>query len=469
MTQPSSNPSQKGLPPIVFILIGLVLAGFLYQAGRKPVPFLLKGHSLMSRSLPDRMSQGDKILITAEATPEKKAGVEAFAKNNYVLAQTHFQASLQKRRNDPETWIYLNNAKTGKDTLKLAVSVPISSNLNVAQEILRGVAEAQDEMNQSNLIGGSELRIQIMDDENNPEIARQIATELVKDSQVIAVVGHNTSNASLAAVPIYQQGGLVMISPTSFANQLSGAGSYIFRTVPSIRFMADPLAQYVVKTARKSSIAVCYDEQALDNLSFRDEFIASLQSHGGKLISIECNFSSPSFNPVHAIAQAINGGAEGILITPHVDRLEKAIALAQTNQGRLALFGSPTLYTIKTVQLGQSDVNGLVLPALWHPRAYPTNPFSEKARQRWGGNVNWRTATAYDATRAMIAAFKPGMNRSDLQRALRNPEFATRGAGEEVRFLPSGDRSGNPLLLQVQPTASGYNFVPISGGEGQAK
>ncbi|WP_421656178.1 hypothetical protein [Leptothermofonsia sp. ETS-13] len=40
------------------------------------------------------------------------------------------------------------------------------------------------------------------------------------------------------------------------------------------------------------------------------------------------------------------------------------------------------------MKLGQSDFNGLILPALWHPRAYPTNSFSEKIRQRWGGNVN---------------------------------------------------------------------------------
>jgi branched-chain amino acid transport system substrate-binding protein len=451
----------KGPPPVVFILIGLVLTGGVYQWGRNPVSSLVESHSLLLRSPQTRMSLGTKMLIAATATPEKQAGVAALAANDTASARAYFERSLQKHRNDPETLIYLNNATVGPDAFKIAVSVPISSNLDVALEILRGVGQAQDEANQNNLIGGSGLRVQIVDDENNAKIAQQVAAEFVKDPQVLAVVGHNASNASLAAVPVYQQGGLVMLSPTSFANQLSGAGSYIFRAVPSIRFMAEPLAQYIVKVAQKPNIAVCYDQQAPDNLSFRDELIASLKSHGGKLVSIDCNFSAPTFNPVNAVAQAISGGAQGLLITPHVDRLGKAIALAQANQGRLALFGSPTLYTIKTLEMGQSDFNGLVLPALWHAKAYPDNPFAESARQRWGGNVNWRTATAYDATRAIIAALKPGITRSNLQRTLRSAEFSATGAGEAVQFLPSGDRLGNSLLLQVQPTTAGYDFAPI--------
>lgn len=445
---------KRRLPPIVFILAGLVLVGVLSL--RKGDPITPQG----PRSPQARMSMGDKILVAAGATPEKQAGVEAFADRNLTSARIHFQSSLQKHRNDPETLIYLNNANVGKDSFKIAVSIPISSNPNVAQEILRGVAQAQDEANRT-ILSNSGLQVQIVDDENSPDIVREVAAHLVSDSTILAVVGHNASDASLAAAPVYQQGGLVMISPTSFVNQLSGFGNYIFRTAPAIRFMADPLAEYVVKSAQKTNIALCYDQQAPDNLSFRDEFVASLQAHGGQLVSIDCDFAAPGFNPVNAVSQAISRGADGMLITPHVDRIEKAIALAQVNRGRLPLFGSPTLYTIKTVQLGQSDFNGLVLPALWHPQAHPTNSFSQRAHQRFGGKVNWRTATAYDATRAIIAALKPGITRSKLQQTLRSSDFSARGSGEDVRFLPSGDRMVKPLLLKVQPSTSGYDFAPI--------
>jgi branched-chain amino acid transport system substrate-binding protein len=295
-----------------------------------------------------------------------------------------------------------------------------------------------------------------------------VATELVKDEHIVAVVGHNASNASLVAAPIYQQGQLVMVTPTSFANNLSGFGSYIFRATPTIRLMAEPLAEYVVGTARKTTLAVCYDSQAPDNISFKDEFVAALVAKGGKLVPTVCDFSNPTFNPATAIAQAVSSGADGLLISPHIDRLDRAIDLARANQGRLALFGSPTLYTIKTPQSGQADVNGLVLPVPWHPAAFSNHPFATSAKQRWGGSVNWRTAMTYDASRAIITGlgYKAPQNtlstiRSNLQNILRSPNFSASGAGDPVKFLPSGDRLGQAVLVQVQPSGSNYDFVPI--------
>ena len=90
----------------------------------------------------------------------------------------------------------------------------------------------------------------------------------MEDDKILAVVGHNASDASLAAASIYQQGKLVMVTPTSFANELSGFGDYIFRTVPHIRLVAARLAEYAVRIAQKPDIAVCYDSQAPDNVSF---------------------------------------------------------------------------------------------------------------------------------------------------------------------------------------------------------
>lgn len=227
--------NKKTPPPIVFILIGLLVTGSLYwwKTHEKP-DFQQQSPLNQSQSTPDRISLGSKILVMMGATSQKQAGVEAFAAQDYGTAIAQFQTSLQKYRNDPETLIYLNNAKAGNN-VKIAVSVPIGSNLNVAQEMLRGVAQAQDEVNQNGGINGVKLQVEIVNDENAPEIAQQVATELVNDKRILAVVGHNSSNATLSAAPVYQQGGLVMVTPTSLANNLSGLGSYIFRTVPTIR------------------------------------------------------------------------------------------------------------------------------------------------------------------------------------------------------------------------------------------
>jgi len=392
----------------------------------------------------------------------RKAGISAFKKKDYSTAIAKFQAALIQQQNDPETLIYLNNARSASpNTPKIAVSVPIGSNLNVARELLRGVAQAQDEINLSGGINGKGLQVEIINDENNRDIAKQVATALISNSQVLAVVGHNASEASLAAAPIYQSGQLVMITPTSSAKKLADVGNYIFRALPSTRFLAEPLAKYVLKVAKKPSVATCYNSQAPDNITFRDEFTASLIAGGGKLINIDCDMASATFNPSTSIAQAIGSGADAILLTPHIDQLEKSIDIARSNKSRLALFSSPSMYTMQTLHSGGSDVNGLTMPVVWHPQMEKASVFTKQATKLWGGQVNWRTATAYDATRAIIQGLEKASTRSELQATLSNPNFSTMGAGDVVKFLPTRDRYTRPRLVQVRSTTAKYEFVLI--------
>ncbi len=452
MTQVEKVATSKKIriPPIVWLLV--IIAGFL---GTKLFKFPTDSNS----------SIGNNLLIQDALTDEKKQGIEAFRQGNKEEAIAHFQKSLSQRPNDPEALIYLLNAQAQEqDHLKIAVVVPIGSNLNIAQEMLRGVAMAQLQINQKGGINGKLLLVEIFNDQNDPEIAKQIAEKIVKDTNILAVIGHNASNASLAAAPIYQNARLVMITPTSFANNLSGFGSYIFRTVPKIRYMTDGLAEYVVKTARKTKVAVCYDSNAPDNVSSKDEFVASLSAMGGQIAPTVCDFATPNFDANQAIADAVSSGADSLFLAPHIDRLNQSIDLARANRGRLALFSTPTLYTIKTLQSGQADVNGLVLPVPWHPQATPAaKTFAAQAQQLWNADITiWRTATAFDATRAAIVGLQSSQTRDGLQGVLKSSSFvAPGGANGDVRFLSTGYCLGKAVLMQVKSTAAGYEFVPI--------
>jgi len=156
------------------------------------------------RGLPERISLGNRLLIAAVTTPAKREGIAAFVAQDYDKAVEWFELSLKALPNDPETRIYLNNARLRSQNQpphNIATSVvPIGTNLNVAQEILRGVAQAQDEANRKGGIDGVGLEVTIIDDDNNPAITREMARLLVENNRLMAVVGHNTSDASMAAL-----------------------------------------------------------------------------------------------------------------------------------------------------------------------------------------------------------------------------------------------------------------------------
>lgn len=412
------------------------------------------------------VSTGNELLIASDSTPQKQAGIEAFKQNNYSEAIAQFKTSLQLQPNDPETLIYLNNAQAAiNNPIKIAVVVPIGANLNIAKEILRGVAQVQNKVNKEGGINGKLLQVAIVNDNNNPEIAADVAKKLVKDNSILAVVGHNSSDATLGAGPVYQKGGLVMISPTSDAKKISTLGDYIFRTVPSIRFQADQLSRYLINTAKKSNVAICFDSSAEYSLSLKEEFTSAIFADGGKVIEINCDLADNDVNPLDKVSQAIDQGADSLLLIPTVNNIEAAIAVAQANQNRLLLLGSSALYTFETLKEGQKTVEGMVLAVPWHPQAVGGNGFVAQARQLWGGDVNWRTAAAYDATMAIVAALEEGnSDRQSIQKSFSNGNFSVEGAAEEVKFLPSGDRNGGSILITIVPgtkSRTGFDFVPL--------
>jgi len=450
-------------PPIVWIMLGFILflgvPRIVPWIGSWDAPLLWRRSVQTSQDITQRMSLGERSLFTTEGSSAQQKATHAFAKGDYATAAQYFQTALDARRNDPETAIYLNNAKLGdRPHLQVAVSVPIGTNPNVAQEILRGVAQAQDEINRQGGMGGVGLQVLIANDDNDAHIAQKIAENLVNNSNILAVIGHNATDASLAAAPIYQQAGLVMISPTSFSNALSGFGDYIFRTVFNIQSIATPLAEYIIQQQGLQRIAVCYDSQAPDNVSFRDEFVAAFSRLGGQLASGVCDFAAPTFDPKLAIADMLIHNAQGILMAPHVDRINRAIALIQSNRIQLPLFGSPTFYTMQTLQEGGSRVAGLTISVPW----FPLEPFASEAKQRWGGMVNWRTANSYDAAQAVITGLQANPTRKGLQRVLRDSSFSAKGATDSVQFLPTGDRVGTGILVQVVSTdTQGVRFSQL--------
>jgi branched-chain amino acid transport system substrate-binding protein len=466
------NPVNKKIKFIFFSLgvTGVFGAGFLFG---KIINFLSVGQPILActtDAFPGkklRISLGEQVLLNGDTNNYKLTGVGAFIKKDYRQAFesfTSYRTQGKKCISDPEALIYLNNAKAlqTSNSLGIAVSVPIGSNQNVAKEILRGVAQAQSELNRHSGINGRLLQVKIANDDNDPRTAVDVATQLAQDQKVLAVIGHNASNASIAAAPVYNKERLVAISPTSYAKNLANLGSYAYRMTPPVEHTAIALSTYITNRAGKKSILLCSDMDVID--SFQSEFKKAI---GNKLNPTECEISKKDEVASETLSRAIKNGADGIVFVPYVDRIKNALEIARkVSNKHISLFGSFTLYTSETLQNGKSDVNNLIVATPWHPKIFPNNFFPREAMTLWGGSVNWRTAMAYDGTMIIAKALRQNPTRKGVQNFLRSGGFFD-GATGKVNFLESGDRETNVLrLIQVQPnsqTQTGYEFVLLPG------
>jgi branched-chain amino acid transport system substrate-binding protein len=414
-------------------------------------------------SVQDRLSTGTRVLTPGPVPAEKQAGVEAIAAGNYSNATAALEAALKANRNDPETLIYLNNARIGNQTADtIAVSVPMATSGNPALELLRGVAQAQTEINQAGGINGVPLKVMIASDDDNPALCQQIAAALVQDASVLGVIGHFSSSASLAAGQVYQQGKLVMISPTSTSVDLSNLGDYVFRTVPSDRFTATALSRYMLNTLRKQNAAVYYNSASDYSKSLKNEFTTALSSDGGQIVA-EFDLASPTFSARSTVDQAAQQGAEVLVLVANTAKLDQALQIIRVNNQKLSLLGGDSIYNPKTLEVGGKDAIGMVVAVPWILLSNPNSAFVKASQQLWGGDVNWRTAMAYDATVTLSTALKQNPTRQGVESALSAPNFSVDGATGTIRFLRSGDRNQAMQLVEVEPgsrSSYGFDFVP---------
>jgi branched-chain amino acid transport system substrate-binding protein len=422
-----------------------------------------------------RSSSGEDILVNP--TLEKKEGATAFQQGDFKLAAQKFKQSLNLSPNDPEALIYYNNAilrDKAYKTHRIAVSVPLGKNPNVAQEMLRGVAQAQEGLNNPFTRQGLPIELVIVNDDNDPAIVENMARHLGQDRSILGVIGHNASDASVAAAPIYNRAKVVMLTPTSFSDRLSGSGDYTFRMVPSIGYIAQHLAEYARVQYPGQAIAVCADYGSIDNESYKKRFIEILQSstvgQSLRLIDLNCDVNKSGIDQDAKIAEMQQAGATVLMVAPHIDRINRAIPLLQAaHREKIALLGSSTFYTEQTLAQGGEAIQSMVLSVPWMPTGETT--FEQVAQGMWGGRVAWRTAMSYDALQVFAAGLNREPSREGLRQALQDPKFEITGATGSIRFSHVGSFQGDRVktnalgaLVKIQSipgSRHGVDFVRI--------
>ena len=493
---------KKGLPPIVYIVIVLVLGFGGYQLYR----MLSNGNEITNGngndtpenqnggnsgnggtdetsgngevntnlSLSHRFSSGEKILVSSSSDPQrftqqKEQGVQAMEAGNYSRAVNHFQAALAEKENSPETLIYLNNARIGnQQAYEIAVPVPIDADtVFFSLEMLRGYAQAQQEINRAGGINGTPIKLTLVNDSDSPRVATEIAEELGSRENILAVTGHWSSSATLAAAPIYDQNELVLVNPVSTSTEISGISDYVFRTIPSNFVVGATMTDYALNNLGVQNIAIFYDSDSGYSLSLRRELKSALSTRGGRVTG-EYDLSESGFRPRELLQAVKRQNGEVIVLIPSPETVNRALQIVNVNNRELPLIGDiGNLYGVKTLEFGQEDAVGMAIPIPWHIEKPQDEAFVRKSRELWGADVNWATVMAYDSMNAIAQALEQNPTRQGIQNALSSNSFSAPGVVQPIRFLPSGDRDGRLMMVEVQPanrsrSGTGYDFVPIN-------
>jgi branched-chain amino acid transport system substrate-binding protein len=444
----------------------------------------------------DRTSLGENQLDHQIKNQYKTAGLEAFSRGDFALAEKEFSKSLKQDPNDPETRIYLNNATIAPapNKVRIVVSVPLTTSPYVAREILRGVAQRQTEFNQQITGQYAGLEVVIGSDDNDKDIAVNLASHWVKDKTILAIVGHNAGNASIPASEIYEAAKLPMISPTTYVSLSPDSRTYTFQMQPNNFPFAQLLAEYANETFAGNQIAGCVDSESQDNKEFEKNFRNTIsKSSSVTYISNICAIDQEG-TASEKVKVLVDQKIKVIVIAPFVNRLEQSFAIArEARKAGLMILGTPSFYNQAT--LNEPMMNGIIFPVAWMPylpstanskflrpsiKTSDNSQFYQQALTLWNipttgyePSITWRTAMAYDVTgmlTTIVANVSPQepINRQYIQKELHNKSF--KGVTGPIDFDRYGSRnaltlSNQGVMVTVQPNDTPWKeleFVPIS-------
>ncbi|WYL94847.1 MAG: bifunctional serine/threonine-protein kinase/ABC transporter substrate-binding protein [Gloeotrichia echinulata IR180] len=440
----------------------------------------------------DHLSCGEESLIpgsfwgNGQPPREKQLAIEQYGNGNFAAAAGLFETAFQQEP-DPETLIYLNNAKIQTQfrpdqIYTIAVAVPLERGTFKGLEILRGAAQAQTQA----LKNSMPLRIIIADDSNrdNSKVgnsARNIAQALLKYQDLLAVVGHYSSEASKQTLPIYTQAGVVLISPTSTSNNLKSP--FFFRTVPSDRVSAKKIAAYIFSQLKQPQAAIFYSEGSEYAQSLSNAVRTAAKSLKGNVIEHQPSFNLASnrFDAKTALNQAKTQGATAIVVIPDAgvglyNAIPNALTVLRSNINEAWIVAGESLYSSDLLNPDKISspqrIERIALAIAWHPLNDTRSAFIQQAQTLWkidhqslptNTDITWRTATSYDAVFTLSKAISQKPTRRSIQQTLGQAQFSVTGATGVIRFEGSDRQNGTMTIVTVRRRCNSTGFVFTPG------
>jgi branched-chain amino acid transport system substrate-binding protein len=466
--------------------------------------------------LEDRFSEGDRLLIPHESTyttcadrdrnPDfqeaefelaKKTGIESINQKKYAAAANAFEKAWNFCHT-PEVLIYWNNAKIGDSPSRmLAISVPITilSNPKNAIEMLRGAAQAQRTLNESGGANAVPIKLLVIDDGDNPEIAKNIAVSVIEARpDVLAIIGHWTSGVTLQAAYVYEKReAMVFMTPISTTTGLTGDSGWVFRSTVNVRDEQKILVNHILNVLGYQRVAIfALDadsvgrEKALYSEGVKDEFTQAFTDEGGTVVA-NFDLSSSGFSREGWVAKIVNtkeatakkmvkqakaAGAEAVFVVPNNSSVGNAEAvITEAYKQGLRVIGATNLYRNDVIKRNCSAIEDMVMTIAWKANGKANSEFAQAASNPkvfWQGEVNFATAMTYNATQAMAAAMKDNPTRIGIHDALNDPSFSVKNTADaKPMTFKNGNRTADAQLVKVvRKPANGSQpescqFVPI--------
>jgi len=351
------------------------------------------------------------------------------------------------------------NSAEGGDGLSDTIDVTMVADITgfgaqYGKSYREGAEVAIEEINESDLLGGAKLKLEVEDTGSDPKTAAAAVSAATR-SDAVAILGPTLSSEAVAVAPIAQQAKIPYLSDEA-STGTQGIGEWVYNMSPAQVNQAPLVAEYVARDADTAGIIYANDNPSMVDL--HDALADELKSAGVEITGLHGTpIAATDFTALATKAISKSPDAIGIL---GGGSMIPAIA----NQLRTAGYTGDLFANMGadgSLDSGGEAVEGMIYPTQWVPEveSEESAKFVERYEEMFPDSTPIYTAMdGYEAIKFLALALAEAES-TDRKAVLDGLQTVAKTGFES----PSGDVTfaGDEGRLKVTPGI----IVSFEGGK----
>ncbi len=280
------------------------------------------------------------------------------------------------------------------DTIKIGVAGAHSGDLaSYGIPTMKAALLVAQDINEQGGINGAKIEILAEDDVCKPEVATNTATKLVSEN-VHVVIGHICSGATKAALPIYRDANIIVMSPSATNPDLTQSGDYpnFYRTIASDDAQARTLVDFATDVLKVKKAAVIHDKG--DYGKGLAEFIKSFLEQDGKVEVVLFEGVTPGAVDYSAVVGKIRrSGAEAVLYGGYHPEASKIVGQMRKKRMKTKFLAPDGVKDDTFINVTGKNAEGVYASG---PADVSTNPLTKKFRDKFMASEGTEPGAFFD-------------------------------------------------------------------------
>ncbi|SNR86897.1 branched-chain amino acid ABC transporter substrate-binding protein [Desulfurobacterium atlanticum] len=329
------------------------------------------------------------------------------------------------------------------DVIKIGVAGPHTGDLApFGIPTVHAAKIVTEKYNKNGGILGKKIELIVLDDQCKPEVATNVATSLVT-SKVVGVIGHICSGATKAALPIYKQDKIPVISPSATNPSLTEIGYPVFfRTIAPDDAQGKLQADFIINKLHAKRVAIIHDKG--DYGKGLATYVKNYIEKSGKAKVVLFEGITPGAMDYSAVVQKIKRARpDVVMFGGYHPEASKIVMTMRRKRLKAPFISGDGIKNDKFIQVAGKYAEGVYASG---PKDISGNPlykvaFSEH-KKKYGTKPGAFYFNAYAATQALFEAIKKaGTTDFDKVTAALRSNYVETPLGK-IKFDKKGEAEG---------------------------